>query len=244
MVDEVINNIIIITREKKMKRRFRRVLVKLYSEFKKYFLKRKKSCIFQQNTVVDRKSHFEGRNLLGAEARIENSEIGYASYLAEKTVLKNTHIGRYTSIGPNVKNIIGKHPSQDFVSTHPVFYSLQKQVGMTYVSEDKFLEYEWTENGFANEIGNDVWIGANVLLMPGVTIGDGAIVAAGGVVTRDVPPYAIVGGVPAKIIRYRFSEETIKFLLKLKWWNKPEKWIKEHAELFEDIELFRKELEC
>lgn len=70
------------------------------------------------------------------------------------------------------------------------------------------------------------------------TISDGAIVAAGAVVTKDVPPYAIVGGVPAKIIRYRFTEEQIEWLMELKWWDKDEQWIKAHAKHFDDIEHF------
>jgi hypothetical protein len=70
-------------------------------------------------------------------------------------------------------------------------------------------------------IGNDVWIGRNVIVMDGITIGDGAIIAAGATVTHDVPPYAIVGGVPAKIIRYRFSSEIIAALLETKWWDLP-----------------------
>ena len=73
-------------------------------------------------------------------------------------------------------------------------------------------------------IGNDVWIGANAIILPGVTVGDGAIVGAGAVVSRDVPPYAIVAGVPAKILRYRYTEENIKKLLEIAWWNwRPEK---------------------
>lgn len=81
-----------------------------------------------------------------------------------------------------------------------------------------------------------MWIGANVLAIAGIKIGDGAIVAAGSVVTKDVPPYAIVGGVPAKIIRYRFTDEQIKDLLNMQWWNKGEAWIRSHAEYFDDVQ--------
>ena len=75
-------------------------------------------------------------------------------------------------------------------------------------------------------------------IMDGVSIGNGAVVAAGAVVTKDVPPYAIVGGVPAKIIKYRFTPDQIEFLQQFKWWNMPEDWIRENWQMFEDIEKF------
>lgn len=82
-------------------------------------------------------------------------------------------------------------------------------------------------------IGNDVWVGSHVLVKGGVHIGNGACVAAGAVVVKDVPPYAIVGGVPAKVIRYRFSPEIIQRLLELKWWNWDEKKLKDNISFFQ-----------
>lgn len=104
---------------------------------------------------------------------------------------------------------------------------------MTYSDDEKYTEFKRQI-----EIGNDVWIGDSVLILDGVKIGDGAVLAAGAVVTADVPPYAIVGGVPAKVIRYRFNEDEIEHLIKLKWWDKSEQWIKENAHLFSNVKKF------
>ncbi len=87
-------------------------------------------------------------------------------------------------------------------------------------------------------IGNDVWIGANVIILPGVTIGDGAILAAGAVVTKNVEPYAVVGGVPARIIKKRFDAETIECFLRIKWWEWPVDKIEENIELFYQPDVF------
>lgn len=96
------------------------------------------------------------------------------------------------------------------------------------------------------KLPRDIWLisdmmcgsGLMVKIMDGVSIGNGAVVAAGAVVTKDVPPYAIVGGVPAKIIKYRFTPDQIEFLQQFKWWNMPEDWIRENWQMFEDIEKF------
>lgn len=118
-----------------------------------------------------------------------------------------------------------------FISTSPVFFSTLKQAVETFVDKNLFDEQMEIE-GYKCIIGNDVWIGSKVLIKGGVRIGDGAIVAMGSIVTKDVPPYAIVGGVPAKVIRYRYSESEIQQLLKFKWWNRDVEWIKSNAHLF------------
>ena len=83
-----------------------------------------------------------------------------------------------------------------------------------------------------------VWVGTRAIILPGITIEEGAVIAAGSVVTKDVPPYAIVGGVPAKIIRYRFSNVECENLENLKWWDKEIEWIKKHFKEFLDVEIF------
>lgn len=181
----------------------------------------------------------EGYNTIAENVIAHNCELGFASGISKWSMLYNTKIGRYTVMAFGLQVITGTHPTGKFATVHPAFYSLLKQYGFTYVDEQKFQEItKVDEDGHDLVIGNDVWIGANVSVIGGCTIGDGAIVAAGTVVTKDVPPYAIVGGVPAKIIRYRYSNEQIEKLLKFQWWNREETWIRDHAEYFDDIEKF------
>lgn len=189
-----------------------------------------------------KKSNFEGNNYVGNFSHIVNSYFGFNSYCGSRCSLVNTKVGRYTSIASKVEVVFGKHPTSKWVSTHPSFYSTSAPTGLSYTKENRFEENSYAIPGYFVNVGNDVWIGHDVKLMEGITIGDGAIIATGAVVSSDVPPYSIVGGIPSKIIKRRFSEEEIQFLLNLRWWEKDSVWIKEHANLFDDVAKMRDEL--
>lgn len=181
----------------------------------------------------------EGGNRLSSRTTVLNCYVGFGTNIGNSCSFVNCKIGRYSSIGARVILIRGMHPL-NYVSTHPAFFSLKKQSGFTYVDKQKCRELvePRIDDKYATVIGNDVWIGSDVRVIEGVSIGDGAVVAAGAVVCKDVPPYSIVGGVPAKIIKYRFPENVIQELQNIKWWNKSEDWIMDNAELFESPELF------
>lgn len=143
---------------------------------------------------------------------LHNVQLGDHSYFARNAHAVNVTIGKFCSIGPNFCCGLGSHPT-DGISTSPYFY------------RGKTEEHKHTT------IGNDVFIGANVTILDGVTIADGAVVAAGAVVTKDVPPYAIVGGVPAEVKKYRFDAPTIAKLLEKQWWHAPAEEIEKVKEM-------------
>lgn len=173
------------------------------------------------NVLVDAACVFEGENKIGWGSSCSNATFGYGTYVASYSTVGRVDFGRFCSIGCFVRIGLPRHRI-DAVSTHP------------------FLEGPTLENQ-RTVIGNDVWIGAGAILLGhngGLRIGDGAIVGAGAVVTRDVPPYAIVGGNPARIIRYRFDERTIKKLLDIKWWDWPPAKIMAAKADFMDMSFF------
>jgi acetyltransferase-like isoleucine patch superfamily enzyme len=147
-------------------------------------------------------------------------------YFGEKTSLS---IGKFCSIAENATIFIGGYHNHQMVSTYPLSATFTDIESINVMVDKK-----------STSIGNDVWIGANCIVMAGVSIGDGAVIAAGSVVVSDVLPYAIVGGNPAKLIKKRFTEEQIVALNKIAWWNWDVKKIKANAALIngEDIDKF------
>lgn len=158
-------------------------------------------------------------NMIGKNVVLINSSLKDFSYVSDFAVVNEAEIGKYCSVGPNVKIGPGKHPTHTIVSTHPSIYSNPLNLLKNYSKTDHYLYNKRII------IGNDVWIGANAVILDGVKIADGAIVGANAVVTTDVEPYSIMTGSPAKAIRYRFNDEEINFLLNLKWWDKGDEWI-------------------
>lgn len=169
-------------------------------------------CIFAK---IDNRSKISRKARLYSGAKSISSSVGDYSYIGGNTVLVHTTIGKYCSIAGDCHIGMGNH-TVDYLSTSPIFTEKHNGTGSSWVKHTSKNPYT------PIRIGNDVWIGLGVMIMGGVNIGDGAVIGAGSIVTKDVPPYAVVAGVPSRIIRYRFSEEDIIILNKLKWWDLPD----------------------
>lgn len=195
------------------------------------------SLIFEYRAKATKQSQFEGHNKLSHHSFFSGN-MGFGSYIGASSIVIGK-IGRFCSIAENVHFITMTHPVTKFVSSHPCFYSTKKQSGFSFVEENIFNEEPTLSNSnYSIEVGNDVYIGYGVTIVGPVKIGDGAVIAAGAVVTKDVNPYTLVGGVPAKKIKDRFEQEKIELLLQDKWWNKDISWIKNNADSFKEIELY------
>ncbi len=171
--------------------------------------------------------------------RYENNRlafrIGEHSYIGNNVLIwnkKETTIGKYCSIASDVAIGAHKHPIHTLSSSPFVYIKNCEYIGKNINPQNPLTHLSDIAEKKVS-IGNDVWIGIKATIMPDIKVGDGAVIGANAVVTKDVPPYAVVVGVPARVIKYRFDDDIIKDLLELKWWNYPESFIKTLP--FEDI---------
>lgn len=209
------------------------MIASLKNLVKRSFAKRRSRGLQFGPGVQVSQSRFGVHVRIGKDAVMLASAIGDYSYVGDRTSLAHAHVGRFCSIGPDVSVGSGTHPSRDWVSTHPIFYQARPALGWMLALHDRLPEFRPTA------IGNDVWIGAKALLRDGITVGDGAIIAGGAVVVDDVEPYAVYGGVPARLIRLRFDADQIAFLLSLRWWDRDLAWLREHAPAFAHVDQLR-----
>ncbi len=183
-------------------------------------------------------SFFEGMNVIWSNTTFKGT-MGLGSYIGADSVI-TAKVGRFTSIATEVLTIFGTHPyTYPYATTSPAFFSMRGQCGKNFAKRQIVKEDRYAEDGFMCVIGSDCWIGSRASIVQGVTIGDGAVVLAGSMVTKDVPPYAIVGGVPAKVLKFRYNVEDIAFLLRTKWWNNRKEWLAENWEVMNDIKMLK-----
>jgi acetyltransferase-like isoleucine patch superfamily enzyme len=182
------------------------------------------------SAIIRSNIHYTSKVESGSQ--VVNSIMQRYSFCGYDCVLINCEIGSFCSIANNV--IVGgaMHPV-DWVSTSPVFYAGRDSVKQKFSTHKREVDK-------ITKIGHDVWIGQNVIIKQGVTIGTGAVIGMGSVVTKDVEPYTIVAGNPAKLIKMRFDEDTIIKLQQSKWWELDKKYLKVYAADIKDPAKFIK----
>lgn len=165
---------------------------------------------------------------IGSGSVVYDSLFMKETYCGYDCTFVNCEVGSFCSIANHVTVGGAAHPLH-FVSTSPVFLSHKDSI------KHKYAAHVFLPNARTN-IGSDVWIGERVLIKQGISIGHGAVIGMGSVVTKDVPPYAVVAGNPAKIIKYRFGENVIEYLLRIKWWEYGEDELLALGDCFDDPE--------
>jgi acetyltransferase-like isoleucine patch superfamily enzyme len=189
---------------------------------KKLHLRAMKNSLIHKNSSV------------GPGTQFINSTMDRHSFCGYDCIIINTSIGGFCSIAGNCE-IGGASHSIDWVSTSPVFNENKDQIKKKY----SYHKYNTSQD---TKIGNDVWIAAKCIIKAGVTIGDGAVVGMGSVVTKDIPPYEIWAGNPARLIRKRFDDTTIARLLEIEWWEYDDEILEKYAEYFNDVPKFLEEV--
>lgn len=198
--------------------------VKLYRDVIVRESEIEKNCTIGDYSKVEC-SFFEDSIRIDRNNYIHDIKMGRHSYTGSNTKIISAEIGRFAAISWNVTIGGGEHDYTK-ITNHSFLYD-----NFSHLRPEGI---EPTYNRFQKAccIGNDVWIGNAAIVLRGVTVGDGAVIAAGAVVTKDIPPYAIVAGCPAKIIKYRFEDKKIQELLELKWWNWSDEQIRDSYKFF------------
>jgi phosphonate metabolism protein (transferase hexapeptide repeat family) len=183
-------------------------------------------------TAVVRQSTFGKFCKIGARTTVIESTFGDYSYAVNDAEIVYTTIGKFTSIGPLVGLNPGNHPMERASQSHFTYRSWQYFEDAT----DETDLIDWRRDARVT-IGHDAWVGRAAIVLPGRTIGTGAIVGAGAVVTKDVAPYALVAGNPARVIRPRFDEDVVARLLALAWWDWPHRQLRRALDDFRRLDV-------
>jgi acetyltransferase-like isoleucine patch superfamily enzyme len=193
------------------------------------------TCRIYPGITMDRHSRLGNYNVLFEDVTIVRSAIDDHTYVQRGSIISHAEVGKFCSIAPGVCVGVSQH-SIAGVSSHPAFYLRNTPLAKVYCEQDRFVTSRMTI------VGHDVWIGQNAIVLGGLKIGVGAVIGAGAVVTRDVPPYAVVGGVPAEIIKYRFDEVVRRALLASNWWSQSDQWLQNNWHLFQEPDEMLKSL--
>lgn len=214
----------------------------IVNNLKQYIRRWKLSKRFPESQIylgvsIDDQSVIAKHAVLFQNVILQNATVAEHSYIQKNTTLLNTKVGRFCSIAQDV--CIGpiNHP-MNMVSTSPVFYDKNQPLPFFYIDHNRFR----VDEAIPTVIEADVWIGQGAMVMPGVTIGVGAVIGAGAIVTKDVAPYSVTAGVPAKHIKWRFSEPTREGLISSQWWTFNEEKLMNLAPLFNEPDAFLKKL--
>lgn len=202
------------------------ILSKRYTKSKIYY-----------GASIDNSSSVGINTVLFSNVILQNTQVSDNTYIQAASMIINTKIAKFCSIAGDVKIGLPDHPTH-MVSTSPIFYDNTQPLPFFFVENMTFTATKKT-----TIINCDVWIGQNSIIKAGITVGVGAVIGAGSVVTKDVEPYSIVGGVPARHIKYRFEKEIREKLLTSKWWDFDEDKLKILARYFESPKSFLEKIE-